>query len=81
MAIDNIYIRYFMFSMEHYNKTRDIEKKCGNNNYKFGQVIVSGNYKPFTVITRDPETYSRRYSDAKIVTSGDIRKIKYTEPD
>ena len=28
-------------------------------------------------MTNDPEAYSRRYSDARIILSGDITKIKY----
>lgn len=78
---NDLYTRYFMFSYEHYRNTIELEKKIGNMNYKFGKVIVSGNYKKYTFITRDPETYSSRYPDARIVTSGDIRKIKYTSGD
>ena len=76
---NDINYRYFMFSKDHYDKTLEIEKKAGNN-YKFGSVIVNGYPKKFTMITRNPETYTQRYPDAKVVISGDIRKIKYTEP-
>ena len=73
------YNRYFMFSTDHYNKILSIEKKSGNQ-YKSGMVLVAGNYKKFTSIVLDPEKYSKLYPDAKVVTCGDIRKIKYTEP-
>ena len=51
--------------------------KNGNMNPKLGKVLVCGNYKKYTHMTNDPEAYSRRYSDARIILSGDIRKIKY----
>jgi hypothetical protein len=68
-----------MFSKDHYDKTLSIEKKSGSN-YKFGTVTVNGFPKVFTSITRNPESYTKVYSDAKVVVSGDIRKIRYTEP-
>lgn len=71
--------RYFMFSKDHFDKMVDIEKKAGNS-YKPGTVIVNGFPKKFTMITRDPEQYTTRYGDAKVVISGDIRKIRYTDP-
>ena len=78
---DSLYIRYFMFSYEHYRKIIELADKNGDKNPKIGKVLVTGNYKKYTTIARDPETYSKRYSDAKIVLSGDIRKIRYTEPE
>jgi hypothetical protein len=56
-------------------------EKNGERNPQIGKVMVAGNYKRYTFMTRDPETYSSRYSDAKIIMSGDIRKIRYTEPE
>ncbi len=52
----------------------------GNKHYKFGTVLVNGYPKMFTSIVRDPNQYSGRYGDAKVVASGDIRKMRYTEP-
>jgi hypothetical protein len=69
-----------MFSYEHYNKIKEMAEKNGDRNPQIGKVMVAGNYKCYTFMTRDPETYSSRYSDAKIIMSGDIRKIRYTEP-
>lgn len=77
---ESLYTRYFMFSYEHYNKIREMAEKNGDRNPQIGKVMVAGNYKRYTFMTRDPETYSSRYSDAKIIMSGDIRKIRYTEP-
>lgn len=73
-----MYNRYFMFSQEHLNQIKEVEKKSGNRNYSCGKVLVNGYFKPFTSIVRSPEEYSR-YSDAKIVFSGDIRKAKYKD--
>lgn len=75
----DINFRYFMFSKEDYDKKTEIEKRAGNN-YKFGTVMVNGFPKKFTMITRNPESYTQRYGDAKVIISGDIRKIRYTEP-
>lgn len=77
---ESLYTRYFMFSYEHYNKIREMAEKNGDRNPQIGKVMVAGNYKRYTFMTRDPETYSSRYSDAKVIMSGDIRKIRYTEP-
>jgi hypothetical protein len=66
-----------MFSNEHLNKIKELAAKNGDRNPSLGKVLVSGNYKKFTHMTNDPESYSRRYSDARIVVAGDIRKIKY----
>lgn len=81
MENDSLYTRYFMFSYEHYNKIKEMAEKNGERNPQIGKVMVAGNYKRYTFMTRDPETYSSRYSDAKVIMSGDIRKIRYTEPD
>ena len=80
MISNNLYIRYFMFSNEHLNKIKELAIKNGNMNPKLGKVLVSGNFKKYTMLTNDPESYRKRYSDARIVMSGDIRKIKY-EPE
>lgn len=80
MMSNNLYIRYFMFSNEHLNKIKELAIKNGNMNPKLGKVLVSGNFKKYTMLTNDPESYSKRYSDTRIVMSGDIRKIKY-EPE
>lgn len=45
---------------------------------KFGTVVVNGVKKEYTDIVIDPN--KSKFSDAVIVTHGDIRKIKYTEP-
>ena len=73
----DLYTRYFMFSNEHLNKIKELATKNGDMNPKIGKVLVAGNYKKYTHMTNDPESYTRRYSDARIILSGDIRKIKY----
>lgn len=73
----DLYTRYFMFSNEHLKKIKELAVKSGDINPKLGKVLVAGNFKNYTHMTNDPESYSRRYSDARVVLSGDIRKIKY----
>jgi len=74
-----LYTRYFMFSREHYENLKRLAKQNGNLNPKFGTVMVNGSYKPYTMLTNHPDVYSSRYGDARVVASGDIRKIRYTE--
>ena len=69
-----------MFSHDHYEAIKETEARSGNKHYKFGTVLVNGYPKMFTSIVRDPNQYSGRYGDAKVVASGDIRKMRYTEP-
>lgn len=73
----DLYSRYFMFSNEHMQKVKDLAKKNGDFNPIFGKVLVGGQYKMYTMLTNDPESYTKRYSDARTVVSGDIRQIKY----
>lgn len=73
----DLYTRYFMLSNEHMNKVKELAKKNGDFNPIFGRVLVSGQFKQYTMMTNDPETYSKRYSDARTLISGDIRQIKY----
>lgn len=73
----DLYTRYFMFSNEHLKKIKDLAAKNGERNPELGKVLVAGKYKKYTYMTNDPESYCVRYSDAKTVVSGDIRKIKY----
>jgi len=78
MSID-IYTRYFMFSYEHLSKLKELAEKNGES-VSLGKVMVNGNYKQYTFLTNNPEAYCKRYGDARTVKSGDIRKIRYTEP-
>lgn len=71
----SMYTRYFMFSQEHYDQLKVQADKNGDKSPQLGKVLVRGNYKYYTAQVRDPEAYTKRYADAKIITSGDIRKI------
>ena len=73
MAVD-IYNRIFIFSKEQMDKKKKIEGK----NAKFGTVIVRGSSKVYTEIIR--RITPSLPSDYEIITSGDIRKIKYFPP-
>ena len=77
----DIYIRYFLFSQEHHNKTKVLEEKAGNRYYKDGTVMVEGFPKPYTTIVVNPTEYLKRFPDAKTVLCTDIRKAKYTRPE
>lgn len=70
----DIYNRIFIFSREQMNRKKLIEGK----NATFGTVIVKGSSKTYTEIIR--KITPSLPSDYEIVTSGDIRKIKYFPP-
>ena len=70
----DIYERIFIFSKEQMNRKKEIEGK----NAKFGTVIVNGSSKVYTEIVR--KLSPSLPSDYQIVTTGDIRKIKYFPP-
>lgn len=73
MAVD-IYERIFIFSKQQ----MDIKKAVEGKNAKFGTVIVKGSSKVYTsMVTRITPSLP---SDYQIITSGDIRKIKYFPP-
>lgn len=67
-------IKFFMFSVSQMNMRKDVESKLGKK-YEPSLVLVNGVYKQYTEIVNDPK--EARYSDAVLVTSGDIRYIKY----
>lgn len=73
MAID-IFNRIFIFSKEQMDRKIKIEGK----NASFGKVIVKGSDKIYTEIVR--KISPSLPSDYEIVTSGDIRHIKYFPP-
>jgi hypothetical protein len=73
MPVD-IYNRIFIFSKEQMKRKKEIEGK----NAKFGTVVVKGSSKTYTEIVR--KLNPSLPSDYQIVTSGDIRKIKYFPP-
>ena len=77
MAEDD-YIRYFMFSASQMKLKKEIAEKLGRE-LVLGTVIIKGEAKQFTEIVKNPN--SMRYSDAQIVAQGDIRTIKYTNPE
>ena len=72
---DNIYTRTFVFSRTQRDEIFDIERKAGNQTPKLGQVIVNGVPKQYTEIL--PPGRESRYSDARILIKGDMRKIKF----
>lgn len=76
MGID-IYKRYFVFSREQMDKMKSINAKMSKK-ITFGTVIVNGSAKIYTDIVTNMDKC--KYADSILVTEGDIRKIKYTNP-
>lgn len=71
--VPSMYYRYFVYSAEEAERATRIYGKTAAP----GSVIVKGVPKPYTSIMTDPSAMN---TDAIVVTKGDIRKIKYTEP-
>jgi hypothetical protein len=69
----SMYIRYFIYSDSEHKRMQNVY----GANYTPGTVVVRGVAKPYTSIVSDPTKMS---TDAIVVTKGDIRKIKYSEP-
>lgn len=76
MASD-IFKRYFVFSKEQMKKRKSIEEQMGRTP-KFGTVIVNGVSRIYTDMVTSMDKC--RYADSILVTEGDIRRIKYTNP-
>jgi hypothetical protein len=72
-TVPSMYNRYFMYSASDAARATRVYGK----NTECGTVIVRGVPKPYTSIVTDPSSSA---TDAVVVTQGDIRKIKYTEP-
>ncbi len=67
-------IKFFMFSSSQMKMRKEVEAKLGKV-YNPSLVLVNGEYKQYTEMVNDPK--NARFSDSIIVTSGDIRHIKY----
>ena len=68
--------KYFIYSETQLNLRKEVEKKMGKK-FMVGHVIVNGIRKPFTEIS---SSETSRYSDAKVVASGEISLMRYTLP-
>ena len=76
--MSNMYERTFVYSRQQMREITDIETSAGNAKPKFGTVIVKGVSKQYTEIL--PPGRESRYPDARILVTGDMRAIKYTDP-
>lgn len=66
-------VKTFVFS-----QTQQAElKKLYGKNYTFGHVIVNGQKKIYTDII--PDIAKCRFSDAKVLITGEISNIQYTK--
>ena len=72
----NLYQRSFLYSNRHHEE--EVRK---SEQYKPGYIKVDGVNSPFTAMVRmtDTDKYLEAYPDARIVCSGDMRRIKFTE--
>ena len=67
-------VKTFVFS-----QTQQLElKKLYGKNYTFGHVIVNGQKKIYTDILSDAS--KSRFSDARVLITGELSKIQYTRP-
>lgn len=67
-------IKFFMFSSSQMKMRKEVEAKLGKT-YTPSLVLVNGEYKQYTEMVNDPKNV--RFADSILVTSGDIRHIKY----
>lgn len=72
----DVYTRFFIFSRTQMEEQKATAAKLGRL-FKPKQVIVNGVAKIYTDIVLDKN--SVRQTDAYVVTSGDIRGIKFTD--
>lgn len=77
-STDNMYTRTFVFSKTQHDEILELERKH-NNKIKFGQVIVNGISHIYTEMI--PPGRQSRFSDARVLIKGDIRKLKFTTRD
>ena len=76
--MSNIYARSFIFSNKQMQDRIDIETSKGGKKPSFGTVIVKGVPKIFTeILTVGSKS---RYADARTLITGDIRSIRYNDP-
>lgn len=74
-----VYTRYFIFSKTQMDNMIAMAKKRGSSVPKFGTVVVNGVPKTFTLMTTSIDNL--RYTDSKVIISGDMRTIKYNMGD
>ena len=71
-------MKYFIFSVEQLRLMKETDLKIGKI-FTPGKVLVNGSYSNYTEILDDPK--KSRFSDAKVVASGDLSKMKYYKPE
>lgn len=77
--MSNIYERCFIFSKEQMDNKIAIETDNGGKKRKLGTVIVNGIPKTYTDIVLSMD--KTRFSDSILLLRGDIRTVKYTQPE
>ena len=78
MAVASLYERCFVFSPTHADELLKLNSQVPGSKFKFGTVVVNGVSKDYTDIVVDMSRV--RYPDSILLTRGDIRKIKFTDP-
>ena len=77
--MSNLYDRYFIFSRTQMERINDANTKAGRPAPVFGTVIVNGIAKTYTDKIIDMN--KAPFADSVIITQGDVRKIKFTQPE
>ena len=75
----SIYTRYFVFSQTQMQDKINIASSMSSKKPKLGKVIVNGVARDYTEMVTDMSRC--RYADSVLITKGDIRTIKFTEPE
>lgn len=71
---------YFIYSEDQINEKNQILNKLGKR-FVAGTVIVNGTRQKFTQISKHNYiTDKRRYTDAKVIASGDRNDFQYIMP-
>lgn len=73
----DMYYRIFVYSAEQKKEKDSIAAKMGQK-YIPGSLVIKGQKKLFTDIVLDINKF--RYSDARVVAEGDIRRVSFTAP-
>lgn len=77
--MSSIYERCFIYSRTQMDNRIKVETANGGKKPKFGTVIINGVPRIYTDVVVSMDKV--RYADSTLLVKGDIRTIKYTEPE
>lgn len=73
----SIYNRIWIYSATEEEYLRNSHKGLSSKKFKLGIVVVNGIPKNYTSIIKNMDNI--KFSDSTVITTGDIRKVKYTD--